>query len=108
MKKSDATNVFGAWTSIFLLIANLLHIIWTVWLISEQIDTGWGYSTNMEMGVLYPWLCELLCAPAFLAGIVFLIMNIWKHCEKWVSVSAGITFTCYFLQVFLTNLFIFF
>ena len=108
MKKNDGMNVFGVWVSIFLLIANLLHIIWTVRLTSEQIDTGWDYGTNMEMAVLYPWLCELLCAPAFLAGIVFSIISVWKRSEKWVSILLGVTFVCYLAQVILTNLFIFF
>lgn len=108
VKKSDGMNVFGVLASILLLIANLLHIFWTGCLGFEQIETGWGYGTNMEMGVLYPWFCELLSAPAFLAGIVFLIMNIWKRSEKWVTVFTGSVVVCYILQVLLTNLFIFF
>lgn len=108
MKKNDAMNVFGACASIFLLIANLLHIIWTVWLVSEQIDTGWGYGTNIELGVLYPWLCELLSTPVILAGIAFLIMNIWKKSEKIISILCTVLLSCEILQIAITNLFIFF
>lgn len=108
MKKSNGMNAFGILTGIILFVANFLHSLWSVWLTAEQIDTGWGYGTNMEMAVLYPWFFEVLCIPAFLAGVVFLLMYIWKRSEKWIAISVGTLFACYFLQVILTNLFIFF
>lgn len=108
MKKSDSMNVFGVFTCLFLLAANLLHIIWTVWLLSEQMKTGWGYGTNMEMAVLYPWMCELLSLPVIIAGIVYFVLSVWKRSEKWITISTVILFVLYLAQIFITNLFIFF
>ncbi len=108
MKKSDGMNVFGVFTGIFLLVANLLHIIWTIWLVSEQVETGWGYGTNMEMAVLYPWMCEALSLPVILAGIIFFVRSIWKRSERWITITTAVLFALYLAQVFITNLFIFF
>lgn len=35
---------------------NAVHLLWTVWLTVEQVRTGWGYGTSMELAVLMPWL----------------------------------------------------
>ena len=108
MKKSDGMNVFGVFTSLALVATNLLHVIWTWWLCAEQIETGWGYSTNMEMAVLYPWMCEVLSLPVILAGITFFVLSIWKRSEKCILITTAILFALYLAQIFITNLFIFF
>ncbi len=43
-------------------LGNIGHLLWTVWLISEQIKTGWGYGTD---------ICSM-CSPICLSGIKYL------------------------------------
>ena len=75
MKKNSGMNIFGIVIMILLLHVNPIHALWTYWLTLEQIETGWGFTTRMEIAVLYPWLTELICAPAMIAAVVYLIMS---------------------------------
>ncbi len=65
-------TVFGIITFISLLLADLLHGIWTVWIVIEQVKTGWGYGTDMDILALVPWIVELVCLPAVILGIIYL------------------------------------
>ena len=108
VKKSDGMNVFGVFTSLALIVTNLFHVIWTWCLCAEQAETGWGYGTNLEMAVLYPWICEALTLPVILAGIIYFALHIWKRSETWISITTAVLFALYIAQIFITNLFIFF
>ena len=59
-------GIFGAILICALVIANLVNLPWTFWLVIEQFETGWGYGTNMEMMVLLPLAVEFLCLPVVL------------------------------------------
>ena len=108
VKRNIGMNIFGGIVSGFLGIANLAHVIWTWQLWSEQIETDWGFGTNMEMGVFLPWICEILSIPFVIAGIVFMIMHIRKPCAKWLyGLFCGL-FACLIFQFVTTNLFIFY
>ena len=105
-KKSEGMLVFGAIVTLMLSIVNLSHMLWTWWLVSEQIETGWGYGTNMEMGVLYPWMTELICVPAMIAAVVYLIMSCFKGHSKLLLALNILLFVCALGQFVVTNLFI--
>lgn len=96
-----------AWLLLPLLaLANLFHLPWTVWLTLEQLQTGWGYSTNMEMGVLYPWLTELLLLPVILLALILLIFAAVKK-QRGGILGVDLAFLLLLLaQYGVTNLFI--
>ena len=73
----------------------------------EQIKTGWGYGTNLELGVLWPWLIELLCLPVVITEIVYFIINTFKRSSTKVTIANMGLFSLLIAQYFLTNLFIF-
>ena len=108
MKKSDGMNVFGTLLSIALAFANLVHSLFTYWICVEQIQTGWGYGTNWEMGILLPWMVEFLSIPLIIAAIVYFVLSIWKKSEKWVFILATVFFVLEVCQIALLNLFIFY
>lgn len=105
-KKSEGMIVFGAIVTLLLSLVNLSHVLWTWWLVSEQIKTGWGFGTNIEMAVLYPWMTELLCVPALTAAVVYLIMSCFKRHSKLLLTLNILLLVCAVAQFTVTNLFI--
>lgn len=105
-KKSIGINILGGVTFGYSIIANLTQLLWTVWLTKEQIQTGWGFPTNMEMFALVVWLTQLLCLPALILGAVYLILHIRKKSAKWLFVSNAFMLATLAVQYILINLFI--
>lgn len=103
--KYHAMNVFGVISIVMLVLVNLGHLIWTVWLIVEQIQTGWGYGTNIELAALLPWLTELLCIPAIVTAVVYLVLSCFFRHKKGILIANILLFTCAMLQFGVTNLF---
>ncbi|MBO5321783.1 MAG: hypothetical protein J6B22_04150 [Clostridia bacterium] len=108
MNKNIKMNIFSIIMIVLLILVNLVHLIWSFWLISEQIKTGFGFGTNMEIGVLYPWITEILCSPILISGIVYLIISIFKRPQKSLLITNIILFSIAVLQYVITNLFIWF
>lgn len=108
MKRYHVMNVFGVILLVMLVLVNLSHLLWTGWLIAEQIETGWGNGTKMEMLVLLPWLTELLCTPAMVAGVVYLILSCFIRHKNEILMADVVLFACAAVQFGLTNLFIWF
>ncbi len=106
MKKHPGMAVFGTIVLIILALGNLMHLLWTVWLCAEQLQTSWGGGTGLELGVLYPWLTELLCLPGILCSTVYFILSIFRRHEKKIIIANGTLFSLLLLQFGLTNLFI--
>ena len=104
--QNEKTAIFG-YINIFLMaIVNFANIFWTLWLTIEQLATGWGFPTYLEMGVLWPWIFETLSLPFIILCLVFLILSIFKKPKKWIVVTNAILFILAVLQIGLTNLFI--
>ena len=108
MKKSIAMNVVGIVIFALLGFVNLVHSFWTVWLVVEQIETGWGFSTNLELGVLWPWMLELVCSPVLLGGIVYSIVAVFKRPDRWVLITEITLLSLAIVQYFVVNCFIWF
>jgi|GEM_PF-3092156 len=108
MKRSEVMSALGIVVIIMLSLVNVSHSIWTVWLVLEQIKTGWGMSTEMEMFVLWPWTVELFCSPVLLGGIVHSIVAIFKRPKKGIFIAELILLGLAFAQYGITNLFIWF
>lgn len=108
MKENNAVTVYGVVSIYVLFIANLLNIIWTIWLTVEQIKTGWGFGTNLEIGVLLPWTVEILCIPLIIVGIVYFIIHFFKPSYIKIFIVNVVLFSILLFQYFITNLFIWF
>ena len=108
MKEHKGMNVFGAIVMVLMAVVNLLHGFWTYCLIAEQIKTGWGFSTNLEMMVLMPWMLELICLPVLLTEVVYFIMSCFKRHDRSVTVWNIVLFSLAIAQYLVTNLFIFY
>ncbi len=75
-------RVFGIITLVLMIQVNLAHLIWTADFTMEQLKTGWGGGTGADLGVLYPWLVEIICLPAMITGLVYLILAAFKKPGK--------------------------
>src|SRR5574344_1450445 len=65
----------GVLAVILLVASNLTHAFFTWSVIAEEIKTGWGQPTNMDIGVLVPWLIEgLLCLPSLVVAVIYFIL----------------------------------
>lgn len=106
IKKSNAATVFGIIVTALSVVANAVHLPWLIWLSVEQIQTGWGFGTWMELAVLWPWMIEFILSPILIAGIAFLIFAIFRRPKKGVLISSAVLTGLLFLQFFLLNLFI--
>lgn len=104
MNKTKDT-ILGVIMTVSSSLANLAHSIFTVWLLIEQIETGWGYGTNIEMGALFPWLIEIASMPLLIFGIVYFI--ICRKTRRSLYVTNAALFATLILQYAATNLFIF-
>lgn len=107
MKRNERINVFGAIMITPLALVNLCHLGWTYWLVAEQIRTGWGFGTNMEMMMLAPWMTELLSMPVLIAEVVFLVLACFKRPHRGLLIANIALFTSAAIQFFLTNFFAF-
>ncbi len=105
-KNSVGMNILGGVTFGYSIVANLTQLLWTVWLTKEQIQTGWGFPTNMEMFALVVWMTQILCLPALILGAVYLILHIKKKSVKWLFVSNAVLLAALAIQYILINVFI--
>ena len=106
MTKTKSCNVFGIILIVALAWANLLHILWTVWLTLEQIETGWGGGTGIEMLFLAPWLIEVLSFPVLLAEIVYLALSGRWTTARGIKIANIILFVLMMVPIGLTHLFV--
>lgn len=106
MTKTKSCNVFGIILIVALVWANLLHILWTVWLTLEQIETGWGGGTGIEMLFLAPWLIEVLSFPVLLAEIVYFALSARWTTARGIKIANIILFVLMMVQIGLTHLFV--
>ena len=91
-----------------LIPANFLHLGWTYWLTAEQIKTGWGGGTGMEMLVLALWMLEVLCLPVLGLGIVYFVLGLNRRQKKKILAANIVLFIALTAQIVMTNLFLFF
>lgn len=101
-------SAFGAAVNVAAVAADLIHAPFTLLLIFEQIKTGWGYGTDVEMFALYPWMIEFLALPILPAEIVFLILSIFLRPKRSVLLLSAILTGLLISQYVILNLFLFY
>lgn len=106
-------EVMGIIGIVVLGIANLVNVPWTLWLVTEQLETGWGYGTNIEMMALMVWMVEFVSIPAAIFAIVYFVLyRIDRRSEKplktknKIVIANVVLLVCFVLQIGITNLFI--
>lgn len=77
-------------------IINLLHIIFPIWLISEDIEAGTMEGTGIEMMFLLPLMIEIMSIPLVIAEIAYLIT---ARKVKYMKLPNVIVFALYVVQV---------
>ena len=105
---NEKANIFGGIIITPMLLVNIANAFWTLWLTIEQIATGWGFSTNLELGVLYPWMFQAISLPFIILSLIFLILSFFKKANKWILITNIVLFALAFFQIVLTNIFIFY
>ena len=97
-----ATNKkgFALLLTVAFIVFNLLHIIFPIWLIVEDIQIGTVRGTGMELGVLYPWIIE---AVSVLAVIGQMIYYVAFRKVRYFDLPNFILFAFYIFQVILFN-----
>lgn len=108
MKKKKTLDNFAIVMVIALAAVNLLQLLWTVWLTLEQIKTGWGWGTGIEMLAIMLWLTELVCLPFLLVAVIYLILSFFRHQNRKLLLANSILFACAVAQLVVTNLFLFY
>ena len=53
-------KVFSIILMVIFIFFNLIHLYWPIHLILEDIKAGTMEGTFIELGVLYPWMIELV------------------------------------------------
>jgi hypothetical protein len=91
-----------------LIPANFLHLGWTYWLLDEQIETGWGGGTGLEMMALALWMLEALCVPVLALGVIYFVLSCYRRQKKKMLVSNIFLFAALAAQIVVTNLFLFY
>ena len=108
MKPKKKMDTFATVMLVAFSQANLLMLIWTIWLTAEQIRTGWGWGTGIEMLAIALWMAELLCLPVLLAGLVYAVMCFYRKQSRGLLIANIALFVCLVAQIAVTNLFLFY
>lgn len=75
---------------------------------AEQIQTGWGYGTDIEMGALILWLLQGLSLIPIALAAVFFVLAIVNKDKRWKTVLSGALLAGTVLSIALSNLFVFY
>lgn len=86
-------------------LINLVHFPLFVIASAEQIQTGWGYGTNFEMGVLYWWIAEFLMIIPLLVTAALFVVSLVKRDYRTKILFNAVLFVLFVLQVVVTNIF---
>lgn len=105
-KYSTGATVCGIIVTTLSTLANLLHLPWFIQILAEQVRTGWGGGTNIELAVLYPWMIEFLSIPVLIGGIALFIVSFFRRPKLGLLISSTALTLLLALQFVLLNLFI--
>lgn len=109
MRAMDERNdTFGALTAIIGAAGNIINLPWTLSLVAEELKTGFGYGTNIEMAALVIWMIEILSVPIIALESVYFITSALKHESKRFMKLNIVFCALLILQMVITNLFIWF
>lgn len=101
-------NMFSIISIIGLSFFNLSHIVFTISVVMEEIETGWGRPTSLEMAVLFPWMLEIfLGVPSIILAILSFSLLPKAKSNKVLFIFTICLLVLALIQMFLFNLFIY-
>ena len=106
LMKSKGVNIYGILTAIASSISNLLQIFWLVWLAAEQVKTGFGHGTDMDILALIPMIMNIIAIPSIIASMIFLTIHIFKKSSKNIFIINLVLWVVLLIQIGLIQLFI--
>ncbi|MBQ8293152.1 MAG: hypothetical protein IJX78_05075 [Bacilli bacterium] len=106
MNKKELVGIYGLIITVILAISNLQSLFFTICLVIEQIQTGMGFGTLLEMFTLMVWISHLICFPAILGSIGYFILHIMWSSDRRVLIANIALFSFLVFQILITNLFI--
>lgn len=108
MKTKKSMDSFAISMVAALAPANVVHLGWTVWLTAEQLQTGWGGGTGIEMLALMLWLTELLCLPVLILGVAYFVTGFFRRQKRGLLIANILLFVLLIGQIAVTNLFLYY
>ncbi len=105
--KHVGSAVYALINTVLLALANSCHLPFTLWLTLEQIRTGWGGGTGIEMAALLPILFQMLSVPVLLSALVFFILPTRRRAPRGLTVATAALFFALLVQYGLFHLFAF-
>ena len=105
--KEHKNNVFGIVALIVLSFSFLANLALFIPMLAEQIKTGFGHGTNIEMGALVVWLFNGLSLVPFSIGVGFTIISIVKLDYKWKTIVNISLIVLTIIEMVLTTIFMF-
>ncbi len=91
---------FALLLTVGFIVFNLLHIIFPIWLIVEDIQAGTVIGTGIELAVLFPWMIEAVSVLAVIGqGIYYIAFRKIRYFD----LPNFILFVFYIIQVILFN-----
>ena len=100
-------NAFGIVALIILSFCFFANLSLFIPMFVEQIKTGFGYGTDIEMGSLIVWLFNGLSLVPLSVGIVFTIISIVKLDYKWKIATNISLILLTIIEMALTTIFMF-
>lgn len=108
MKTKKSMDSFAISMVAALVPANMVHLGWTAWLTAEQLQTGWGWGTGIEMLALMLWLTELLCLPVLILGVAYFVTGFFRRQKRGLLIANILLFVLLIGQIAVTNLFLYY
>lgn len=108
MKKVIMT-VFGVISAIALAAFDVICGVWATVITIEQINTGWGHGTDLELVALVPIMMALISLSALIVGALYILFAlILKERLKPLLIINGIGMGLLSLEIILIFLFLHF
>ena len=105
--KERKNNVFGLISLIIGSICFFVNLVLFLPMLSEQIKTGFGAGTNIEMGALIVWLINGITIIPLIICVVFTVISVIKSDYKWKIITNISLIALTVVMMVLTTVFMF-
>ena len=105
--KERKNNVFGLISLIIGSICFFVNLGLFLPMLSEQIKTGFGAGTDIEMGALIVWLINGITIIPLIICVVFTVISVIKSDYKWKIITNISLIALTVVMMVLTTVFMF-